>query len=204
MPRLVSVYRRFVASTRGVAAIEFAMILPVMLILLLASFDGGRAIAVYMKVRSATYTLAAITNQYTTIQSTDMASIVGATSVVLAPFSSSPVVVTISQIKVSSASKATVSWSYSLNGTALTQTSSVTLPAALFSNNSCGQYPCYLIFGQVSYTYTPSFGYFGKGGIVLSDSIYVTPRSTMCILYPPENVTTTPITSPSSPSPPAC
>jgi Flp pilus assembly protein TadG len=204
MPRLLSLYRRFVASTRGVAAIEFAMILPVMLILLLASFDGGRAIAVYMKVRSATYTLAAITNQYTTIQSTDMASIVGATSVVLAPFSSSPVVVTISQIKVSSASKATVSWSYSLNGTALTQTSSVTLPAALFSNNSCGTYPCYLIFGQVSYTYTPSFGYFGKGGIVLSDSIYVTPRSTMCILYPPENVTTTPITSPSSPSPPAC
>jgi Flp pilus assembly protein TadG len=132
MSRPVSVYRRFVASTRGVAAIEFAMILPVMLILLLASFDGGRAIAVYMKVRSATYTLAAITNQYTTIQSTDMASIVGATSVVLAPFSSSPVVVTISQIKVSSASKATVSWSYSLNGTALTQTSSVTLPAALF------------------------------------------------------------------------
>ena len=190
MPRLVSVYRRFVASTRGVAAIEFAMILPVMLILLLASFDGGRAIAVYMKVRSATYTLAAITNQYTTIQSTDMASIVGATSVVLAPFSSSPVVVTISQIKISSASKATVSWSYSLNGTALTQTSSVSLPTLLASNNSCGSYPCYLILGQVSYTYTPSFGYFGKGGIALSDSIYVTPRSTTCIFYPPENVTT--------------
>ena len=203
MSRPVSVYRRFVASTRGVAAIEFAMILPVMLILLLASFDGGRAIAVYMKVRSATYTLAAITNQYTTIQSTDMTAIVGATSVVLAPFSSSPVVVTISQIKISSASKATVSWSYSLNGTALTQTSSVSLPSAIFSNNSCGTYPCYLILGQVSYTYTPSFNFFGNGGITLSDSIYVTPRSTQCIFYPPENVTTTP-TSQSSPSPPAC
>ena len=33
--------RRFLASTRGVAAIEFAMILPVLATLLLATFDGG-------------------------------------------------------------------------------------------------------------------------------------------------------------------
>jgi Flp pilus assembly protein TadG len=191
MPSPLSLYRRFAASTQGVAAIEFAMVLPIMLILLLASFDAGNAIAVYMKVRSATYTLAAITNQYTTIQSTDMDSIVGATPVVLAPFPSAPVVVTISQIKISSASKATVSWSYSLNGTALTQTSTWAVPSALLSNNSCGAYPCYLILGQVSYTYTPSFNFFGKGGIALSDSIYVAPRSSLCILYPPENVNST-------------
>jgi len=191
MRALVSAYRRFAASTHGLAAIEFAMVLPVMLILLLASYDAGNGIALYMKVRSATYTLAAITNQYTTIQATDMDSIVGATSVVLAPYPSAPVVVTISQIKISSASKATVSWSYSLNGTALTQTASWTPPSSLFTNNSCGSYPCYLILGQVSYTFTPSFGFFAKGGISLSDSIYVAPRSSLCILYPPENVTTT-------------
>ena len=40
------------------------MVLPVLLLMLLATFDAGRAIAIYMKVRSATYTLAAITNQY--------------------------------------------------------------------------------------------------------------------------------------------
>jgi len=135
MPGSTNVYRRFIASTRGVAAIEFAMILPVLLILLLASFDGGRAISVYMKVRSATYALAAIANQYTTIQSTDMAAIVGATSVVLAPFTGSPVV-TISQIKISSATKATVSWSYSLNGTALTQGSTASLPGR---GRTCGR-----------------------------------------------------------------
>ena len=80
MSQLFSIYRSFIASTRGVAAIEFAMILPVLLIALLATFDGGNAIAVYMKVRSATYTLAAITNQYsitTPIQSTDMTAITG-------------------------------------------------------------------------------------------------------------------------------
>ena len=90
------------ASTRGVAAIEFAMMLPVLATLLLATFDGGRALAIYMKVRATTYALDFITNQYKTIASTDMATIVGASLDVLAPYSSSPAIVTISQIAVSS------------------------------------------------------------------------------------------------------
>jgi Flp pilus assembly protein TadG len=188
--RLATIYRRFIASTRGVAAIEFAMIVPVLTVIFLGSYDGGRAIAVYMKVRSATYTLDAIANQYTTIQSSDMQAIVGATSVVLAPYSSTPIVVVISQIEIKTGGTATVSWSYALNGTALAQGSTVTIPAGLVaSGNTCGTYPCYLIFGQVSYTYTPLFGFFGSGGITLADSLYVTPRSSACIFYPPENVT---------------
>lgn len=174
-----SIYRRFIASTRGVAAVEFAMILPVLMVLFLASFDGGRAIAVYMKVRSATYTLDAITNQYTTIASTDMQSIVGATSVVMAPYSSTPVVVTISQIAIDASGKATVAWSYSLNGTARSKGSSVTIPTVLATPNS------YLIFGEVSYTYTPMFGYFSKAAITFADNLYVTPRSSDCIAYTP-------------------
>jgi Flp pilus assembly protein TadG len=178
---------RFAASTRGVAAVEFAFMLPILVVMFLGSIDAGRAIAVYMKVRTATYTLDAITNQYTTIQSTDMTSIVGATSVVLAPYSSSPAIVTISQISVNSATNATVSWSYSLNGTALTQGSTITVPGSFAT---CNSYPCYLIYGQVSYTYTPLFGYVFPASIPLSDSLYVTPRSSACVLYPPQTVTT--------------
>lgn len=197
MRKIRIMYRRLAASTRGVAAIEFALILPVLLLLFLASVDAGRAIAIYMKVRSATYTLDAITNQYTSIQSTDMTSIVGATSVVLTPYSSTPAVVTISQISVNSSSNATVSWSYSLNGTALTQGATVTVPSAL---GTCNSYPCYLIYGQVSYSYSPLFGYFAKNAITLSDSLYVTPRSSECILYAPESVATCASTSSSSSS----
>ncbi len=193
MLRPASIYRRFVASTRGVAAIEFAMILPVMLILLLASFDGGRAIAIYMKVRSATYTLGAITNQYSTIHDTDMQAILGASSVVLAPYSSSPIVAVISEVSISAAKATTASvvWSNTLNGTVISYSglavgSTVTLPTSLntTNNNACNTYTsgsCNLIYAQVSYTYTPSFGYFAKGGITLSDSLFVSPRSSASI-----------------------
>jgi Flp pilus assembly protein TadG len=198
MPGPVSLYRRFIVSTRGVAAIEFAMILPVLVIMLLATFDAGRAIAVYMKVRTATFTLAAITNQYSTtspIQSADMTAITGATTAVLAPYSSSPVVVVISQLEIKTAGAATakVDWSATLNGTALAVGSSVTLPATIASStNTCEGYPCYVIYSQVSYTYTPVFGFFGSGGINLSDSEFVTPRSSTCIPYVPQTGTTCP------------
>jgi len=180
MRKVKRLYRRFVVSTRAVAAIEFAMILPILMVLFLGSFDGGRAIAIYMKVRSATYALDAITNQYTTIQSTDMASILCAITQMMAPYSSAPAVITISQITVSGSGVATVAWSASQGGTARTVGSSITIPSALKVDNS------YLIFAEVSYTYTPMYGYFSAGAISLSDNLYVTPRSSTCIVYVPQ------------------
>jgi Flp pilus assembly protein TadG len=184
MRAVTTLCRHFVKSTRAVAAIEFAMILPVLMVIFLGSFDAGRAIAIYMKVRSATYALASITNQYSTIQASDMTSITGATSVVLAPYSSSPVVVTISQITISSKGVATVAWSYSRGGTARAQGSSITIPSTLDVDNT------YLIFAEVSYQFTPMFGYFALGGIAFSDNLYVTPRNSTCIIYVPEQTST--------------
>jgi Flp pilus assembly protein TadG len=194
MKSMLTISRRFVGAQRGVAAIEFAIIFPMLLILLLATFDAGGAIAIYMKVRSATYTLAAITNQYsiaTPIQSTDMQAITGATSVVLAPYPSSPTVVTITQIKQTSATQAIVSWSYSVNGTAYSAGTTWTrFPSNLTANNACGSYPCYFIFAEVAYTFTPSFGYFITGSLTFSDNLYVTPRSSTCVPYVPVTGTT--------------
>ncbi len=190
-----SIFRRFAASVRGVAAIEFALVLPFLLLVFLASFDAGNAISIYIKVRSATFALAAITNTYNnsndTIQATDMTTIVSATSAVLAPYSSTPIVVTITQIKATSSTAATVSWSSSLNGTAYTQGSPWTkFPSQLTSTNSCNSYPCYLIFAEVKYTFTPSFGYFVTGPIALYDNVYVAPRSSICIAYVPQTGST--------------
>ena len=189
MPGLVRLYRRFIASTRGVVAIEFAAILPVLLIILLATFDGGRAIVVYMKVRSATYVLASVTNQYSTalpIQSANMTGIMNATTAVLAPYSNTPLTAVISELKITAtkATTATVRWSAAQNGTALASGATVNLPTGISaSTNTCGTYPCYLILAQVSYTYTPVFGYFASGGITLSDTAYATPRSSQCVPY---------------------
>ena len=89
MPGLARLCRRFVASTRAIAAIEFAIVMPVLVLMFFGTFDAGRAIAIYMKIRSATFAIDAITNQYTTVQTSDLQSIAGAAAVILAPYPSS-------------------------------------------------------------------------------------------------------------------
>jgi Flp pilus assembly protein TadG len=175
MSRATSLCGRLTTSTRGAAAIEFAGIIPILFLLFLATFDAGRALAIYTKVRSATYTLDAIANQYSTIHDSDMQQILGATAVVLSPYPSSPVVVVISQLSVGAGGNATVAWSDTLNGVARSVGSSVTVPAAIATAGTT------LIFGEVSYKFTPLFGYFAKGGITFSDNLYVTPRRTASI-----------------------
>lgn len=189
MPLAANLSRRFAASTRGIAAVEFALVLPVLVVMVLASVDLGRALAIYMKVRAATYTLDAVTNQYSTIQTADMSDILGATSAVLAPYSSATAAVTVSQIKVTAAATAIVNWSATKNGTALSKGSSISVPTNFAT---CGSYPCYVIYGQVSYTYTPLFTYLFKASFTLADSLFITPRSTLCVMYPPGNITTSP------------
>jgi len=187
---LASACRRLTASTRAVAAVEFAMILPVLMVLFLSSFDAANGIAIYLKVRAATFSLAAITNQYGTgigaapIATADMTAITSATADVLAPYSTTPLVMTVSQIKATSATQAVVSWSNSVNGNALTTGAPFTgLPTNIAANTCGGTYPCYFIFATVSYTFTPSFGSFLTGPITLSDSLYATPRSSACVMY---------------------
>jgi Flp pilus assembly protein TadG len=186
---MIKLVRRFIAHRRGVAAIEFAIIAPVLILILVSTFDIGVAAAIYMKVRSATYTLAAVTNTYTTgannsIQSADMTNITGSTAKVLAPYSGSPVTATITQLVLSSATQAKVSWSYSLNGTAYAQGVTWTrLPSQLTSTNACNSYPCYLIFAEVSYQYTPLLFSSLIGSLTLGDNLYMTPRSSPCIQY---------------------
>jgi len=188
MPRSPRSYRGFLASTRGIAAIEFSLVFPILLVLLLAAIDAGRAVAVSMKVRAAAYALDAMANQYLYIYDTDMQQILGATAIVLAPYSSAPASVLLSQIQVSASGRATVIWSDQLNGTAYSPGYTLTIPTILTntsaSNKVCkdSTYPsCYFLLAEVSYTYTPMFGNFITGPITLSDKVYIAPRNVTCI-----------------------
>jgi Flp pilus assembly protein TadG len=185
MPRRSCIYRRFFASTRGVVAIEFSFLFPILLLLLLAGIDAGRAVAISMKVRSAAYAVNAMANQYPSIDDATMTNILGASSQVLAPYSNTPVTVKLSQISIDSGGNATVVWSDGLNTTGYSAGSSIAIPSYLQtttgSQATCASYPCYLLRGEVAYTYTPMFGHFITGPINLSDTLYVTPRSVICI-----------------------
>jgi len=60
------------------------------------------------------------------------------------------------------------------------QGSPITVPANLAVKNS------YLIFAEVSYAFTPMFGYFSSGSINFPDNLYTTRGTALCVVYTPE------------------
>jgi Flp pilus assembly protein TadG len=162
--------RSFVHDADGVAAVEFAMILPFMLVLYLGSLELGNAMAVQFRTAIATRTVADLTSQYVLIDDTAMSGILNTASTVVAPYSGSSMVVTVTQITTNSSGQGTIAWSDSLNGTPRTVGQSVTLPTALQIANTT------MIWSEVTYPYRPTFGYALSGTINISQSSFFYPR----------------------------
>ena len=116
--------------------------------------------------------------QYTTIYNSDMSSILGATSVIIAPYSNNPLAVTVSEVTVDAKGNATITWSDTHNGTAHAVGSPVTLPGTLGAATGT---PYAYIWGEVSYAYTPTLGYVMTGTVNLSNQIFMSPRQSVTV-----------------------
>jgi len=168
--------RNFRGDHRGVAAVEFAIVLPFMLALYIGGIELGDAMAIEVKVTDTAHILADITSQNTSINNATMTAILGASSQTIAPYSASNLVVTVSEVSTDASGVATVTWSDSLQGTPRPVGQSITLPSSL-----AGQANISLILGEVSYSYTPQLGYAITGTVGLSDSYYLFPRNSNSI-----------------------
>lgn len=155
---------------RGVSAVEFAMLLPLMLSLYLGSVEVSQGIGADRKVTLTARTICDLVSQVSSIGNGDMTNALNASSAVMAPFPTSNLQVTVSSVKIDAAGKATVDWSDSFNGTARTTGSTVTLPAALNVANTS------LIWSEVQYTYKPVIGYVMTGTLTLKEQMYMRPR----------------------------
>lgn len=166
---------RFAADCRGISAVEFAVLMPVMLTLLLGSVEASQGIAADRKVELTAHTLADLASQYTDVTNAVMTNILNAGAAIIAPYPAANLKEVVSEIAVDSQGNATVVWSDTLNGTALTVGQTVSVPSSLATPNT------YLILAQVQYGYSPTYGYVLTGTLALSDQSYVRPRESASI-----------------------
>lgn len=159
---------RFGRDKRGVSAVEFALIAPLMVGMYLGCVEVSQGIAADRKVSLVAAALANLTAHVSSISSTGMTNILDASSAIISPYDASKLKITISCISIDASKKATVKWSVTRNGTALSGTP--TLPDALTVAST------QLIFAQASYSYTPTVGYTITGSLTLSDQMYMAPR----------------------------
>jgi Flp pilus assembly protein TadG len=177
---------RLQGDERGVSAVEFALLLPLMLTLYLGAVEISQAISADRKVTMTSRTIADLVSQVQTIDNAGVTDVLNASSSVMAPFGTATLKATVTSVTIDAKRKATVAWSQSLDGKAAHSPGDVvTLDDSLNVANTT------LIWSEVSYIYTPAIGYIITGPLTLKDQLYMAPRLSNCVIYPP-TVTTCP------------
>ena len=159
---------RLARDKRGVSAVEFALLAPVMIGLYFGCAEIATGVGTDRKVSLISAALANLSAQTATISTADMTNILDASGAIVSPYDATKLKMTITCIKIDANKVATVKWSVTRNGTANSGT--MTVPTALAVANST------LILSEASYAYTPTVGYTISGTLTLSDKMYMTPR----------------------------
>jgi Flp pilus assembly protein TadG len=162
--------RKFARDKRGVSAVEFAVLSPVMIGMYLGGVEISDGIGIDRKVTMTAGAMANLAAQVATISSSDMTDILKASSAIMSPYPTGPLKITISCINIDSTKTAKVKWSETSGGTKRSTGSTITLPSALAVANT------QLLLSEVSYAYKPVVGYVITGTLGLSETMYMSPR----------------------------
>ena len=170
---------------RGSAAVEFAVIVPLMLVMFFGTIEFSSAVAVNRKIEMVTQQLADLASRYTTVNDTDMTNFGKIGDAMLTPYSATPLKATITEIYIDpSTGVARAQWSK--GDVPRAAGTPVPIPANLIAKDAANKIIAnqYLIFTETSYLYQPAVGYvMGVAGVTLSDKTYMRPRVATCVLY---------------------
>ena len=166
-----SLLRRLKRRQGGVAAVEFAFILPIMVTLFFGLVETTQGVMIDRKVTMLNRTLADIASQSPSVNDTERTNIFGAAKTTIAPFPENSVGMTFSSVVIAANGTAKVCWTESQGMTGLSPGATITLPTGLNVPSSS------LIISKSNYPYTPAVGYTLTGTINIGNSpIYMRPR----------------------------
>jgi Flp pilus assembly protein TadG len=170
--------RRFARERDGVSAVEFAIMLPFMLSLSLGGVELGEGYSVQYKVTEAARTVTDLASQYSSIDSPTMSGILGASSTVISPYPTSNMVVTVTQVQVAAnaTTGAVNGWSCQYSNGTVTKGYAVNSSIAVPTNLQNPPTTINLIYGEVSYPFTPTLGYAITGTISMYQNDWFYPR----------------------------
>jgi Flp pilus assembly protein TadG len=158
---------RFARDRRGVSAVEFALVAPLMIALYFGCVEVSDGVAVDRKVSLTAAALANLVAQSTSLSTSDMSNVLDAASAIVQPYSAANLKMTVSCLSIDGNKNVTTKWTAKRNGgVAVT----LNVPSDLKVANT------QLVAAQVTYAYTPIVGYTITGTVTLSDQMFMMPR----------------------------
>jgi Flp pilus assembly protein TadG len=164
---------RLARDRRGVSAIEFAMIAPVLILLYVGTVELGTALTVYRRTSQVAATAADLTAQVKTVTKSDIADIEAASSSILTPYSTTPLKIVLSSVVADRNNNGKVEWSCASSGSARSTGSIYPVPTGLTEPDSS------VIVAEVTYAYTSLLGLtsiFDPGSFNMTRTFYSRPR----------------------------
>lgn len=170
--------RRALRDKRGVSAVEFALIAPLLIGLYVGAVELGNALTISRRTSAVASTAADLAAQVKTVSNADLADIASAASSILTPYPPTPLKIVLTSVVADDKNATKVDWSYASNGgTARAKNSVVTLPAGLTQANSS------VIMAEVTYAFTPLLGlsFANPGSFTMSRTFYSRPRKSLTV-----------------------
>ena len=141
---------RFFRAKKGLAAVEFALIAPMMITLLFGSIEVIDALGTNRRAQNVASSIADVTSRDTEISNAELTGLWTAANLLMFPDDGSTIQVRISCISINSATDARVVWSEGHNGyAARAANSTVPLPSAMMTVGSS------IIMAETIYEYHP-------------------------------------------------
>jgi len=177
--------RRFLGDGHGLAALEFALLAPLLLVLYFVTMEVAQALEVNKKLNRAGGMVGDLVTQQIDIKAAELDAIMRIGEATLQPYNRSQAAIAVTAIKVSddATPKATVDWSRQLVGGAssagLAKGTEVTLPPSLMIKGS------FLIRAESALAYSPIATWAASGSKTLNlpmdETYYLRPRMSTTI-----------------------
>lgn len=178
--------RNFVANLRhnaeGVAALEFALVAPILLMLFLGSVEFSQALTLDRRVTSVASSTADLVAQSESVSTADLADIIQLAndiieSALVMNFEPNLFEVKLVSVVTDDEGVATVDWSYQNGGSEPYPNGSsyANLPTGLLGPLES------VVISEVKYAFNPEIGKFLVGGVNLEETSYLRPRRSLSV-----------------------
>lgn len=169
--------RKFSRNEKGLAATEFAMVVPIMIGMYMGAVEVGQALTIDRKLTSLASAASDLVAQSKSISESDVQDIFKITDTILSPYDTSSLRIVLSSVVADVDNVQQVEWSIANSeGTAHAVGSKIPgMPADATEANSS------VIVAEVQYTYTSPVSYYFKGDTSLSEMFFARPRKSLTV-----------------------
>lgn len=169
---------QFLKNQRGASALEFALVVPLLIGLYLGAIEINTALTVYRRTLQVAATAADLTAQVKSVTQGDIEAIQSAAAIILTPYPTAPLKIVLTSVVANDNNVGKVEWSCANTGAARTKNSTFQLPDGLTEPESS------VIVAEVSYRLEPLFGpsrFFSTGSYNMERTFYARPRRSLTV-----------------------